>query len=81
MRMIPIATAKSQTAMYVCICNAVTDREIRQAVKLGASTLKDLREGLGVGANCGKCVSCAKGLLREELSSSVCPNSFACQPA
>ena len=34
--------------MYVCICNAVTEREIRQAVGLGVTTLKELREGLGV---------------------------------
>ena len=54
--------------MYVCICNAVTDKEIRQAVRLGATTMGDLRDGLGVAANCGKCTSCAKGLLREELA-------------
>ena len=36
--------------MYVCICNAVTEREIRQAVALGVTTLKELREGLGVAA-------------------------------
>jgi bacterioferritin-associated ferredoxin len=63
--------------MYVCICNAVSDGEIRQAVRLGATSLKDLREGLGVATNCGKCVSCAKAVLREELSSQeLCENSF-----
>jgi len=54
--------------MYICICNSVTDKEIRQAVKLGATSLKDLREGLGVASNCGKCASCAKAVLREELA-------------
>ena len=58
--------------MYICICNAVTEREIRQAVGLGVTTLKELREGLGVAGECGKCGSCAKAILREELASTCC---------
>ncbi len=58
--------------MYICICNAVTDREIRQAARLGAVSLKDLRDGLGVATNCGKCASCANSVLQEELSSQTC---------
>jgi bacterioferritin-associated ferredoxin len=34
--------------MYICICNAVTDREIRGAASLGCSTLTDLQRDLGV---------------------------------
>jgi bacterioferritin-associated ferredoxin len=41
--------------MYVCICNAVTDREIRAAVARGATRLEDLTLTLGVGAGCGCC--------------------------
>ena len=67
--------------MYVCICNAVTDREIRMAVKLGVTSLAELREGLGVGSNCGKCTSCAHVVLREALSTLSCPVVFTCQPA
>ena len=52
--------------MYVCICNAVTEREVRHAVQLGADNLNDLKEGLGVATCCGKCASCAKGIIREE---------------
>lgn len=53
--------------MYICICNAVTDREIRQAVALGAQSIEDLRDGLGVASRCGKCMSCAHQLLVETL--------------
>lgn len=53
--------------MYVCICRAVTDRQIRQAVELGASTLGDLKESLGVATGCGKCAPHARAILREEL--------------
>ena len=53
--------------MYVCICKAVTDRQIRQAIELGARSLSDLKEGLGVATGCGKCAPCARTMLREEL--------------
>ena len=51
--------------MYVCICNGVTDRDIREAASRGASTLKDLRRELGVASDCGKCASCAREVLCE----------------
>lgn len=63
--------SRIQTAMYVCICNAVSDREIRGAVKLGARTMDDLSSLLGVGTCCGKCTDCAKSVLHEALDSTV----------
>ncbi|MGZ5056018.1 MAG: (2Fe-2S)-binding protein [Methylobacter sp.] len=50
--------------MYVCICQAVTDREIHQAARNGARTLRDLRRDLGVGVDCGRCASCARQCLK-----------------
>lgn len=51
--------------MYVCICNAVTDRQIAQAVEEGALTVEDLQQKLSVGSQCGNCKSCAKACLQE----------------
>jgi bacterioferritin-associated ferredoxin len=51
--------------MYVCVCNAVTERQIHQAAKAGAKTVKHLKETLNVGTDCGRCVSCAKACLKE----------------
>ena len=56
--------------MYVCICNEVTDREIKQETSKGACSMKDLRNSLNVATSCGRCASCAKGLLKEYLSAS-----------
>jgi bacterioferritin-associated ferredoxin len=50
--------------MYVCVCQAVTDGEIHQAARDGARTLRDLRRDLGVGVDCGRCVSCARQCLK-----------------
>ena len=51
--------------MYVCVCLAVTDRQIREAARNGARTLKDLRRDLGVTRDCGRCASCAHECLQE----------------
>lgn len=51
--------------MYVCICNSITDRQVRDAVHKGQDTLPKLRESLGLGACCGKCEECAAALLRD----------------
>jgi bacterioferritin-associated ferredoxin len=51
--------------MYVCICNAVTDKQIREAVKSGAEDLWDLRRELGVASGCGSCKEMASEILAE----------------
>ncbi len=49
--------------MYVCICAAVTDKQIARAVSEGAATLDDLAVCLGVGTGCGCCRETAQALL------------------
>ncbi len=51
--------------MYVCVCQAVTDRQIREAATGGARTLRDLRRELGIARECGNCATCARDCLRE----------------
>jgi bacterioferritin-associated ferredoxin len=58
--------------MYVCICSAVTDRQIREAAQAGARTLKDLGRDLGVGQCCGLCASCARSCLEAAHESQGC---------
>ncbi len=51
--------------MYICICNAVTDRHIEAAVSEGALTVEDLQRQLSLGSQCGSCKDCAKACLKE----------------
>ena len=51
--------------MYVCICNSVTDGQIKQAVEEGASSMRDLRKSLKVATCCGRCATCARQVLNE----------------
>ena len=53
--------------MIVCVCNNISDRDIRQAVDLGLSSMAELRRDLGVGTCCGKCASCARQVLNDHL--------------
>jgi bacterioferritin-associated ferredoxin len=53
--------------MYVCICNAITDREVRGAIALGARSLADLQASLGVATCCRKCADCARKIVAETL--------------
>jgi bacterioferritin-associated ferredoxin len=57
--------------MIVCVCNNISDREIRQAVDMGLSTMGELRRELGVATCCGKCAPCAKEVLTEHLAVQV----------
>ena len=41
--------------MYVCICNGITDRDIRDAVRAGADGLSDLSAITGCATVCGIC--------------------------
>lgn len=49
--------------MYVCVCNAVTERQVYEAIDNGAKTLKALSNQLNVGTQCGACIGCAKQCL------------------
>lgn len=54
--------------MYVCLCQGVTDGQIREAIYEGCCSYRDVRESLGVGTQCGKCACLAKQVVRETLS-------------
>ncbi len=51
--------------MYVCICNAVTDRQILDAAATGAETLYELMQRTGCGNCCGCCQDDAEALLAQ----------------
>jgi len=56
-------SVSKERAMYVCVCKGVTDREIRGCAALGATSLDELRECLGITTGCGKCELTARAVL------------------
>ena len=51
--------------MYVCICNAITEKQIRKAAASGVRDVWQLQRELGVAAGCGSCKDMASAILRE----------------
>jgi bacterioferritin-associated ferredoxin len=41
--------------VYICICNGISDRQIKVAVDSGASNWKQVHSFFGHKPNCGKC--------------------------
>ncbi len=61
--------------MYVCVCKAVTDNQIREEVCKGACSMRDLSSRLGVAVTCGKCRKHAKHVLHQSLNDDNSPQT------
>ena len=57
--------------MYVCLCNAVPEAEVREAVAAGARDVDALTEALGVCSGCGTCREVIEALLEEDAPPSA----------
>ena len=49
--------------MYVCVCNAYRDTEIRAVAQNGVRCAKKAYQELGNGPQCGRCLTFAQGLI------------------
>ncbi len=49
--------------MYICLCNAVTDRAIRHAASTPGRSVSDVYRALGCAPQCGKCVPVVRDML------------------
>jgi len=54
--------------MYICICKAVTDSDIRGAVEDGTTSMRGLRDRLGCSGQCGKCARQVRQLRDQTLN-------------
>jgi bacterioferritin-associated ferredoxin len=63
--------------MYICVCHAVTERQVRASVDAGARTLGDLQFDLGVATCCGQCAATAV----EYLPGGQCASGLSQSPA
>lgn len=53
--------------MYVCICNALTDSEFKQAIKEGADTVEKAFEAHGCQLRCARCQEEAEKLIQNTM--------------
>jgi bacterioferritin-associated ferredoxin len=57
--------------MYVCICNAFTDKHVRQVAESGKGCVANVYKSLGCRPQCGKCVDEVRALLAVNTNSPV----------
>jgi len=64
--------------MFLCICNAITDRQARSHANSSSCSVSSFYRALGVKPQCGKCVPAVRQMLdtaaaefRQESSASI----------
>jgi bacterioferritin-associated ferredoxin len=56
--------------MFVCLCKAITDHQIHDAVDRGVHDVGQLEDLWGVGSGCGTCREFAQDLIDTRLAES-----------
>ena len=51
--------------MYICLCNGITDRDVRRTASADSPTVAQLYRALGCTPQCGKCVPVVRQMLDE----------------
>ncbi len=65
--------------MYVCVCLAVTDKQVQAAIESGALSREAVTRACKAGGDCGAC----HGMIREMIEDHVegCAPMACCPPA
>ncbi|WOI53759.1 bacterioferritin-associated ferredoxin [Parvularcula sp. LCG005] len=61
--------------MYVCLCNAIKDRDFAAAVNSNASSVSDVFRRCGGAAQCGKCVPDVVRMMKGQGAQKTCKAS------
>lgn len=62
--------------MYICLCKAVTDSHIREAVENGATNFGQVRKELGLASQCGKCGILAREVFNQSMQNDIDDNQL-----
>ncbi|WP_406197772.1 (2Fe-2S)-binding protein [Kitasatospora sp. NBC_01560] len=60
--------------MYVCMCHAVTEAQVKKEIDGGANTPRQIAKGCKAGTDCGSCVRRIQALLGEH-GARPCPTA------
>ena len=63
--------------MYLCVCNRVTERQVKKAIHEGAVTVAQLKLELDVASRCGSCGDCLHDYLAQAFEDETADLSFA----
>ena len=57
--------------MYICLCHAITDHDIRQAAADGVDTFAELQARTGCSDCCGSCETDARRIFARAVSTAI----------
>jgi bacterioferritin-associated ferredoxin len=57
--------------MYVCLCNALTERQVRHAASTSDGSAESVYRSFGTQPKCGKCVPTVECILRDLMAKAV----------
>ncbi|MFD0259523.1 bacterioferritin-associated ferredoxin [Kitasatospora indigofera] len=60
--------------MYVCMCHAVTEDQVKKAIDAGANSPRQIAKGCKAGTDCGSCVRRIQAMLGEH-GARPCPTA------
>jgi bacterioferritin-associated ferredoxin len=52
--------------VIICLCEALSDRDIRQVIDKGHRTVRGVAEACGAGASCGSCTCDIRRMVHEQ---------------
>jgi bacterioferritin-associated ferredoxin len=63
--------------VYVCLCNALTDRHIREAAQAGASRPSEVYDACGCTVQCGTCSRTVRRIVDDVAARTHTPELLA----
>lgn len=63
--------------MVVCLCQGVSEKDVREAIANGATTRKKVTRACGAGAGCGGCHESIRDIIREHRAAAEADRSTA----
>lgn len=65
--------------MYVCVCLAVTESAVKEAIEGGATTRDAVTRACGAGGDCGACHGMIATMIEDQVEAGA-PSVRACCP-
>jgi len=66
--------------MYVCVCNVINDRQVKQALNEGVLSVRALRQHFAYPEGCcGKCHRCLREMINAHLQAADCEQRARCE--
>jgi bacterioferritin-associated ferredoxin len=66
--------------MYVCVCRAVTEHEVKATIDQGAKTVEAVTRSCCAGDDCGACHDFIEDMIEERWGAVGGPGSVRAQP-